>query len=95
MKQHFLKQGLNKLSIGITKTLIKKSLVKNFTSFSSETVHDYTSFEVNFLGVLNKHTPLKKKVIRETMHHVTEALRREIMKRSYLEKKDNRIFEKV
>ena len=32
------------------------------TSLSSETVLDYTSFEENFLGVLNKHAPLKKKV---------------------------------
>ena len=32
------------------------------TGLSSETVVDYTSFEENFLGVLNKHAPLKKKV---------------------------------
>ena len=33
------------------------------SSLSSETVHDYTSFEENFLGVLNKHATLKKKVL--------------------------------
>ena len=34
------------------------------TSLPSEIVHDYTTFEESFLGVLNKHVPLKKKVIR-------------------------------
>ena len=34
------------------------------TSLSLETVLDYTSFEKNFLGVLNKHALLKKKVLR-------------------------------
>ena len=33
------------------------------TSLPSETVHDYNSFEENFLGVLNKHAPLKEKVL--------------------------------
>ena len=66
-----------------------------------EMVHDYTSFEENFLGVLNKHTPLKKKVLRlVNVPYVTKALRKAIMKNSYLEtlylkKKVNQIFEKV
>ena len=30
------------------------------TSVSSEAVLDYNSFEESFLGVLNKHAPLKK-----------------------------------
>ena len=51
-----------------------------------EMVHDYTSFEENFLGVLNKHTPLKKKVLRlVNVPYVTKALRKAIMKNSYLE----------
>ena len=57
------------------------------TSLSPETVLGYTSFEDNFLGVLNKHAPLKKKVLRANQApYVTEALRKTIMKRSYLEK---------
>ena len=57
------------------------------TSLSSETVLDYTSFEENFLGVLNKHAPLKKKVLRANhAPYVTKALRKAIMKSSYLEK---------
>ena len=56
------------------------------TSLSSETVFDYTSFEEN-LGVLNKNAPLKKKVLRANhASYVTKALRKAIMKRSYLEK---------
>ena len=57
------------------------------TSLSSETVLDYTSFEENFLGVLNKHAPSKKKVLRANhAPYVTKALMKAIMKRSYLEK---------
>ena len=57
------------------------------TRSSSETVLDYTSFEENFLGVLNKHATLKKKVPRANhAPYVTKALRNAIMERSYLEK---------
>ena len=57
------------------------------TSLTSKTVHGYTSFEENFVGVLNKHAPLKKKVLRANhASYVTRALRKAIMKRSYLEK---------
>ena len=71
------------------------------TSLSSESVHDYTSFKENFLGVLNKHARLKKKVLLANhASYVTKALRKAVVKMSYLEKlyfkkKDNRIFEKV
>ena len=40
------------------------------TSLSSETVLDYTNFEVNFLGALNKHAPLKKKYFVQTIRHI-------------------------
>ena len=56
-------------------------------SLSPETVHDYTSFEKNFLGLLNKDAPLKKKVLRANhAPYVTKSLRNPIMKRSYLKK---------
>ena len=64
-------------------------------------MHGYTSFEENFVGVLNKHVPLKKKVLRANhASYVTKALKKTIMKRSYLEKLNfkkifNQIFEKV
>ena len=57
------------------------------SSLSSETAHKYTCFEENFLGLLNKHTPLKKKVLCSNhAPQVTKALSKAIMKRSYLEK---------
>lgn len=57
------------------------------TNLSLERVHDYTSFEENFLGVLNKQAPLKNKVLRPNhTQHVTKALRKAITKRLYLEK---------
>ena len=56
-------------------------------SLSSKTVLDNTSFEDNFLGVLNKHAPLKKKILRANhAPYVTKELRKAVMKRSYLEK---------
>ena len=67
---------------------------------SSELVLVYNSFEENFLGVLNKHAPLKKKVLRANhAPYVTKALRKAIMTRAnleklYFKKKDNRIFKK-
>ena len=54
------------------------------TSLSSETILDYTSFEDNFLRVLNKHAPLKKKVFHANhAPYVTKVLRKAIMKRPY------------
>ena len=55
------------------------------TSVSSETVLDYNSFEENFLGVLNKHAPLKKYApckpqCANYAPYVTKALRKAIMK---------------
>ena len=53
------------------------------TSLSSETLLDYTSFEKNFVVVLNKHVSLKKNVLRPNhAPYVTIALRKAIMKRS-------------
>ena len=59
------------------------------SSLSSERAHEYTytSFEDNFLEVLNKHVPLKKKVLRAShAPYVTKALRKAIMKMPCLEK---------
>ena len=54
------------------------------TVLYSETLHDYTSFVENFLGLLNKHAPLV--LYANHMPYVTKALRKAIMKRSYLKK---------
>ena len=54
---------------------------------SIELVDNYRSFENVFIGVLNRHAPIRKKVIRANhVPYVTKALRKAIMKRSQLEK---------
>ena len=51
-------------------------------------VNNYSSFENVFIGDLNRHAPIKKKVIRANYAlYVIKALRKAIMKRSQLEKK--------
>ena len=51
------------------------------------TVYDYTSFEENLLGVLNKQAPLKRKILcANCAPYVINAWRKAIMKRSYLKK---------
>ena len=50
--------------------------------------NDYISFEKNFLSVLNKHAPLKKKKLRANeVPYMTKTLRKAIMKRTELETK--------
>ena len=52
------------------------------TSLSSEIVLDFASFEENFLGILNKHAPLKKKVLcANHAPYVTKILGKAITKR--------------
>ena len=52
---------------------------------STELGDNYSSFENVFIDVLNRHAPIKKKVMRANPY-VTNALRKAIMKRSQLEK---------
>ena len=50
--------------------------------------HDYREFEEIFLNILQKHAPLKKKLIRENqVSYMTKTLRKAIMRRSQLETK--------
>ena len=57
------------------------------TSLGERCVKNYASFENFFLDALNKHAPLKKKVIRANhAPYVTKSLRKSIMKRSNLQK---------
>ena len=51
----------------------------------AESVEECTPFV--FLDFLNKHAPLKKKIVRANhAPYITKTLRKAIMKRSYLEK---------
>ena len=49
-------------------------------------INSYAMFEELFLKVLDKHAPVKKKVIRANhAKYIFKPLRKAIMKRSYLE----------
>ena len=70
-------KGFNK---GNFKNELKDSL--------SLSICDYESFETVFLKVLDKHAPLKTKIIRANhVPYMTKTLRKAIMKRSELESK--------
>ena len=50
-------------------------------------INSYAMFEELFLKVLDKHAPVKKKVVRANhAKYISKPLRKAIMKRSYLEK---------
>ena len=56
------------------------------TELSSKSIKSYGLFENAFLETLNKHAPIKKKMLRANhAPYITKALRKVIMKRSYLE----------
>ena len=50
-------------------------------------------FNVVFMKVLNRHAPLKKKILRANQSsYISITLRKAIMRRSYLEKKTDQSF---
>ena len=76
-KTTFSKTGPEKIMYRVYKNFDQEIFSQELcTNLSSQTVHGYTSFEENFLGVLNKHAPLKKKILC-TNHapYVTKALK--------------------
>ena len=53
-----------------------------------ESVNNYQEFEKAFITILNRHAPLKKKILRSNeVSYMTKCLRKAIMKRSQLEAK--------
>ena len=71
------------------KSILNKKL-KNFSSIT------YDDFEETFLSLLNKHSPLKKKISRHNNGlFMTKELQKEIMKRCKLKNKyeENRSYE--
>ena len=61
---------------------------KNEIRTKTQLIDKYETFEEEFLKVLNKHAPLKKKFIRANhAPYMTKNLRKAIMKRSQLENK--------
>ena len=68
-----------KFDLGIFKTELRNSM---------QNIKDYNTFETIFLTVLNKHAPIKQKVLRGNhVPYMTKALRKAIMKRSELKTK--------
>ena len=91
---------LSVLKTTFSKSKSKKINYRNFKKFieedfnqelrgrlSTELLDNYSSFENVFIDVLDRHTPIKKKVIRANhAFYVTKTLRKAIMKRSQLDK---------
>ena len=96
----FHKLVLSVFKLHFSKAKAKEISYRNFRGFkennfnrdlqnrlSAQSVEEYAPFEKVFLDVLNKHAPLKKKVVRANhAPYITKTLRKAIMKRSYLEK---------
>ena len=60
----------------------------NLNEKLSEGISNYESFETTFIEVLNKHAPLRKKLLRANhAPYITKTLRKAIMRRSQLETK--------
>ena len=95
----FHKLVLSVFKTTFTKSKPKEIVRRNYRKFnennfnqdlhdqhSSEQPKDYASFEKIFLSIL-EHAPLKKKLLRANhAPYITKALRKAIMRRSYLEK---------
>ena len=66
-------------------------LENNLNKKLSEGISNYESFETTFLEVLNKHAPLRKKVLRANhAPYITKTLRKAIMHRSQLVTNDKK-----
>ena len=65
-----------------------RDIFKDELKLKLESITNYESFEDVFLTILNKHAPLKKKVLRSNQApYMTKALRKANMRRSELESK--------
>ena len=83
-KLHFSKEKAREISCRNFRDNFNRDLQNRL---SAEFAEEYDPFEKVFLDVLNKHAPLKKKVVRaDHAPYTTKTLRKAIMKRSYLEK---------
>ena len=96
----FHKLVLTVLKINFTKNIPKEIIYRDYKNFDSFLFNDELQyvldkdktkscimFEELFLKVLDKHAPVKKKVVRANhAKYISKPLRNAIMKRSYLEK---------
>ena len=91
---------LSVLKLQLSKAKAKEISYRNFRDFkednfnldlqnrfSAEPIEEYATFEKVFLDVINRHAPLKKKVVRANhAPYITKTLKKAIMERSYLER---------
>ena len=96
----FHKLVLPVLKINFTKTKPKEMIYRDYKNFNYflfndevknvldlDKINSYAMFEELFLKVLDKHAPVKKKVVRANhVKYISKPLRKAIMKRLYLEK---------
>ena len=88
MKMSFKKHSPTERHYRDYKCFDRTKFINNLKEKLSEGISNYESFESTFIEVLNKHAPLKKKLLR-AYHtpYITKTLRKAIMRRSQLETK--------
>ena len=58
------------------------------SNLNANRVYEYNIFETNFLSLLNKHAPMKQKLVRANQSpYLTKSLRKAMMKRTELRTK--------
>ena len=63
-------------------------------AFAHDKIESCIKFDEVFMKVLNRHTPLRKKVLRANhLSYISKTLRKAIKRRSYLEKKYKSVLE--
>ena len=96
----FHKLELKVLKINFTKNKSKEIICRDYKNFDSflfndevknvmdlDKINSHAMFEELFLKVLDKHAPVKEKVVRANhAKYICKPLRKAIMRRSYLEK---------
>ena len=88
MKMSFKKHSPTKRHYRDYKCFDRTKFKNNLKEKLNEGISNYESFETTFIEVLNKHAPLKKKLLRANhAPYITKTLRKAIMRRSQLETK--------
>ena len=86
MKMSFKKHSPIERHYRDYKNFDRTKFKNNLNEKLSEGISNYESFETTFIEVLNKHAPLKKKLLRANhAQYITKTLRKVIMRRSQLE----------
>ena len=88
MKMSFKKHSPIERHYRDYKNFDRTKFKNNLNEKLSEGISNYESFETTFIEVLNKHAPLRKKLLRANhAPYITKTLRKTIMCRSQLETK--------